>query len=138
MIERVWSEGLFCSVVRADSAGVVYAKEHPKEELEEGLLIELEEFRFAAQAIGTTLGVGTSTHRTACYYSAEPGDPFGFISRARVATAIYTSYGYSGITLGNFYIRTQALRDFQDRLDAGLKPIGLGQKGRAVIEAALI
>lgn len=138
MIERVWSEGLFRSVVRADSTGVVYAKERPREEIEEGLLIELDEFRFAAQAIGTTLGIGTSTHRTACYYSAEPGDPFGFISRARVSTAIYTSYGYGGITLGDFYVRTQALKDFHDRLGAGLQPVGLGQKGRAVIEAVLI
>lgn len=109
-------EGLFHhTVIRADGLAVVYSMAEPEDLLEEGTAVGLADFHDASRQLDLSKGVGTRAMKETVAELAEPEYPFLFVddlSGSTVGHGICTNFGYVGIKLNNFYVRTQALADY--------------------------
>ena len=143
MIERVYSDRFH--VVRADGPSVVYSKDAPRELLETGEAVNLFDFHQGAASVGTTRTVGTRMYKETLIglIVAERATdtlaveaPFNLIGQTRPsrpkAHGVCTNYGYTQVWLDDFYIRTQSLYDYFERLT---KPVAQhGLKGSLVLQ----
>jgi hypothetical protein len=110
MVEYIRGEWNY--IVRANGLAVVYSMDEPEDLLTAGKVVDFNDFHEAARFLGLSKVVGTTAFKKTISHLAEDEYPFVFVPDLVGNTSISTNFGYVGIELKNFYIRTQALHDY--------------------------
>jgi hypothetical protein len=142
MVERVLDPEFPNLVVSVSSDNILWSMVRPAEMLESGDFMELEELRGVATDLGFTDGAATRAHRNLAINLSEGDDPFSLLYDVKPwrpkTHGICTTYGFVGVFLDQFYLRTGGVRD---HYEAAVRPnpqaSGYGKACRAIIEAAL-
>lgn len=115
-------------VGHAERGGAVYDLSRPHDEIAAGALLELIDFRDAARSIGAKIGLGTEAFKLSIRGLTGPHrrytdecpdlDPFCQVWRlpGDGSRTIYFDDITLDMSLSNYYIKTQALKDFYDGL----------------------
>lgn len=135
-------------VPRYEDGGGVYDIGSRAEEVDSGMLLELTDFHNSAQTIGSTAALGTRVFKESvmAVTTSFPNDgsnvnvddvtnPFLHVWRLHGSPNGRTIYTTPSITLclQNFYIRTQALKDYFDNLTDDQKLEVFAKKGSLVV-----
>ena len=141
MIERFYDDrAITPRVIRAEGEAVVYDQVCPQEMLDEGILLGLSDFQQAAEIAGTSRAVGTRVLKETIVRLGEREEPFTFIRWLDgniKSHGICTNYGYVGVKLPDFYVRTQQLYDHVQAITHSEAVRLYGAKGSLVVRALL-
>lgn len=136
-------------VSEAEAPGCIYTIRRPEEDIEAGLLLELTDFQNSAQSIGSLAALGTRVFKesvralslgedqfkTELAHSEHTTNPFVHAWRLPGSPQGLTIWTTPNITmyLRDFYIQTQALKDYYDGLTEQQRLKVFAKKGSLVV-----
>lgn len=103
-------------------------------------IIGLQDFHDSADLIDTSKAVGSRVFKKLSITLADNASPFDLISLSKVDNGghgICTTYGYTGVKLNNFYIKSQSLYEYHNSISNIELKQYYGMIGSKIIENVL-
>lgn len=119
---------------------MVFSREEPEEMIEAGELLALEDFHRAAEDTGTSQAAGTMVFKKLISQFGGDEPPFCFAEWLTANTpghGVCTNFGFVGVKLPQFYIKTQVLYDCLEGIGPKQVRELYGTKGSQVMAVVL-